>query len=193
MAAKFFTPLVSSSDHTGSTRFNLSSRNHEALEDIARLCMNLFHSQAQKNSHPCAKSILASAVDFYCLCRWSLTDLNSSGLACELKKGVGSRNSSEGREDGRGRSREECATCEQLPPFRALKLAQNPQKSPATAMTLPFNAFLLLYGIHHRALQLDRRDVSERKGQCFQLFHPHASIHDPSVNVVSSLLTLSPD
>ena len=121
----FFTPLVSSSDHTGS-KFNLPSRNQEALEDIARLCVNPFHSQAQKNSHPCAKSILASAVDFYCLCRWSLTDLNSSGLACELKKGVGSRNSSEGREDGRGRSREECATCEQLPSLSRLKISSEP-------------------------------------------------------------------
>ena len=98
--------------------------------------MELFHKmKAQRNSHPCAKSILEAAIDFYRLCRWSLTDLNSPGLACELKKGVGSRNSSEGRTD-RGRSREECATCEQLPPFRALKLAQNPQKYPAPIQCL---------------------------------------------------------
>ena len=61
-------------------------------------------SESTGNSHPCAIYVLGAAIDFYRLCRWSLTDLNRSGLACELKKGVGSKNSSEGSEEGRVRS-----------------------------------------------------------------------------------------
>ena len=50
------------------------------VKEVADPSMEVFHEvKAQRNSHPCAKSILEAAIDFYRLCRWSLTDLNSPG------------------------------------------------------------------------------------------------------------------